>query len=325
MVRATAFQEGKFVMDAIPVIDVSGLTSEDVADRRKVAAQLGHACRGIGFFYVANHGIPATSREATFAAAHTFFGWPLETKEEFLFKGDRGFVAVEKEALDERAGHSDYKEALGIGLDLAADDPEVLAGKPFRGVNMWPTVPGWRETVLDYYDRCLALGRLIHRGFALDLDLQENFFEDKLDAPLATLRMLHYPLQPAGRPRTPDSGAGEHTDYGNLTVLATDGVAGLQVRTRNGDWVDAPYIPDTFICNIGDCLMRWTNDVYVSTPHRVGTPVRDRYSLAFFLDPNPDARVEVLAKCLAPGAYPKYPPISGADYLRERLDASRTA
>jgi isopenicillin N synthase-like dioxygenase len=113
-----------------------------------------------------------------------------------------------------------------------------------------------------------------------------------------------------------------HTDYGNLTILATDGVAGLQVRTRSGAWLDAPHIPGAFVCNIGDCLMRWTNDVYISTPHRVAIPVQDRYSVAFFLDPNPDARVEVLQACIAPGAASKYPPTTGANYLRERLTAT---
>jgi isopenicillin N synthase-like dioxygenase len=113
-----------------------------------------------------------------------------------------------------------------------------------------------------------------------------------------------------------------HTDYGNLTILATDGIAGLQVRTRSGAWLDAPHIPGAFVCNIGDCLMRWTNDVYISTPHRVAIPVQDRYSVAFFLDPNPDARVEVLQGCIAPGAVAKYRPTTGADYLRERLTAT---
>jgi isopenicillin N synthase-like dioxygenase len=113
-----------------------------------------------------------------------------------------------------------------------------------------------------------------------------------------------------------------HTDYGNLTILATDGIAGLQVRTRVGAWIDAPYIPGAFVCNIGDCLMRWTNDVYISTPHRVAIPIQDRYSVAFFLDPNPDARVEVLQGCIAPGAAAKYRPTTGADYLRERLTAT---
>jgi len=312
-------------MNAPPAIDVSGLASSKLSERAKVAAELGRACRGIGFFYSVNHGVPETMRDALFGAAETFFALPVPAKEEFSIMRsphNRGYVAIEQERLDQAAAHSDYKEAFNVGLELAADDPDVLAGKPFRGVNLWPSIPGWRETVLSYYDACWALGRRIHRGFALDLGLTEDFFEDKLDAPLATLRMLHYPLPPPGRERAPDSGAGAHTDYGNLTILATDGVAGLQVRTRSGTWLDAPHISGAFVCNIGDCLMRWTNDIYVSTPHRVAAPARDRYSVAFFLDPNPDARVEVLSSCLGPGVAPKYPPTNGADYIRELLTAT---
>src|SRR5579862_3306987 len=312
-------------MDALPVIDVSGLNSSNLSDRAAVAAELGSACRGIGFFYVSGHGISDSLRDALFSAARTFFAMPAAAKEENSIKRsphNRSYVALEAERLDQSAAHSDYKEAYNVGLELAAEDPEVLAGKPFRGVNLWPSISGWRETVLAYYDACWALGRLIHRGFSLDLGLPEDFFEDKLDAPLATLRMLHYPPQPSARDRAPDSGAGAHTDYGDLTILATDGVAGLQVRARDGAWIDAPHIPGTFVCNIGDCLMRWTNDLYVSTPHRVAIPLRDRYSAAFFLDPNPDARVEVLQSCLKAGVAPKYPPTTGADYIRERLTAT---
>ncbi len=275
-------------MNTVPVIDVSGLTSSNPTERRAVAVELGRACRGIGFFFAANHGIPDSLREAVFTASKTFFALPLREKNELSIlrsPHDRGYVALEGERLDQNSFVSDHKEAFNVGLELAADDPEVLAGKPFRGVNFWPTIPGWRQTVLDYFDACLALGRRIHRGFALDLGLVEDFFEDKLDAPLGTLRLLHYPPQAARQGSAPDSGAGTHTDYGNLTILATDGVAGLQVRARTGEWLDAPHIPDTFVCNVRDCLMRWTNDLYVSTPHRVGIPVRDRYSVAFFLDP----------------------------------------
>ena len=312
-------------MNRLPVIDVLGLTSPHLPDRAAVAAELGRACRQIGFFYVVNHGIPEAQRDALFAASRAFFAQPVSEKEKLSIKlspHNRGYVALQAERLDQTAAHSDHKEAFNVGLDLPPDNPEVLAGKPYRGVNLWPTLPGWRETVLAYYDACWALGRRIHRGFALDLGIAEDFFEDKLDSPLATLRILHYPPQVGTSDSAPDTGAGAHTDYGNLTILATDGVAGLQVRARDGAWIDAPHIPGAFVCNIGDCLMRWTNDIYVSTPHRVAIPTRDRYSAAFFLDPNPDARVEVLASCLAPGAAAKYPPTSGADYIRERLVAT---
>jgi len=314
-------------MPTLPVIDVSGLASGELAARAAVAAELGHACREIGFFYVVNHGIPQATSNAIFAASRTFFALPPAVKEECSIKRsphNRGYVGLEGERLNEYSTHSDHKEAFNVGLELTAEDPEVLAGKPFRGVNLWPEIPGWRETVLAYYDACWNLGRRIHHGFALDLGIAEDFFEDKFDAPMATLRMLHYPPQPQSQRQNlaPDSGAGTHSDYGNLTILATDGVAGLQVRARNGVWIDAPHIPEAFVCNIGDCLMRWTNDVYISTPHRVAVPVQDRYSVAFFLDPNPDARVEVLRACIAAGAAPKYQPISGAEYLRQRLTAT---
>lgn len=314
-------------MDSLPIIDVSGLASEDSAKRKEVAAQLGKACRGIGFFYIVNHGISDALRDATFAASRAFFALPDAAKEKLSQRGDdaRGYVAIGKERLDQSTELSDYKELYDVGFDLAADDPDVLARKPYRAVNVWPPIPDWRETALAYYDQCLELSRKIHRGFALDLGVDENFFDDKLDEPLATLRLLHYPLQPAGRPRTEGSGAGMHTDYGTLTILATDGVAGLQIRTRSAMWIDAPHIPGALICNIADCLMRWTNDVYVSTPHRVGAPPSERYSIAYFLDPNPEAMVEALPSCLAPGAKPKYPPISVLDYLTERLAAARTA
>ncbi len=141
---------------------------------------------------------------------------------------------------------------------------------------------------------------------ALPLD----FFADKIDEPLATLRLLHYPTTPPG-----EIGAGEHTDYGNVTLLATDDVGGLEVRTRAGEWVAAPPLAGAFIVNIGDCLMRWTNDVYVSTPHRViNASGRERYSIAYFFDPNPDALVEAIPSCIAPGETAKYPPILTADY-----------
>jgi isopenicillin N synthase-like dioxygenase len=310
-------------MAAIPVIDVSGLTSDREKERAAVAAALGGASREVGFFYVTGHGISRALRDRAFAATREFFALPLARKLEVSLKRsphNRGYVELEGERLKETAG-ADLKEAFNVGLELAPDNPEIRAGRPFRGVNLWPELAGFRATCLAYYDGCLSLGGLIHRGFARDLGLAEDFFADKLDAPMATLRLLHYPPKPADLP--PDrTGAGEHTDYGNLTILATDEVAGLQVRSRAGEWIEAPAIPDTFVCNIGDCLMRWTNDIYVSTPHRVVPPARDRYSIAFFLDPNPDTRVEVLPACLEPGEQAKYPPTTAAAYLRSRLDAT---
>jgi isopenicillin N synthase-like dioxygenase len=310
-------------MNAIPIVDVAGLRSPDVAERARVATAMGHAAREIGFLYVANHGIPADMLAEAFAASRRFFELPQAEKQALDIRRsphNRGYASAGTEQLDETAV-PDRKEAFNVGFDLAPDDPEVLAGAPFRGVNVWPALRGFRATMLAYFDACMRLSGLLHRGFARDLGLDEDFFAPLTDRPMATLRVLRYPARdPSAASDAP--GAGTHTDYGNITLLATDGVAGLEVRRRDGVWIDAPDIPGALIVNIGDLLMRWTNDVYVSTPHRVRQPARERHSIAFFMDPNPAAWVEVLPGCLAPGETARYRPISGADYLRSRLDAT---
>lgn len=310
-------------MQTIPVIDVAALGSPDEADRRRVAAAIGEACRGIGFFYVAGHGIPDDLIAAVFSRAADFFGRPTAEKAALSIETsphNRGYVGLGGESLDP-SKPADLKEAYNIGLELPADDPEVVAGRPLRGLNQWPADAGFRATMLAYFDAVLDLGRRLHTGFSIDLGLAEDHFAAALERPAAILRLLHYPPRPAVIAEG-QAGAGEHTDYGNLTLLMVDGVAGLEVRTREGVWVDAPHIPGTFVCNIGDCLMRWTNDVYVSTPHRVRPPERERTSVAFFLDANPDARVEALSGCVSAERPARYPPISAGEYLLQRLDAT---
>jgi isopenicillin N synthase-like dioxygenase len=304
-------------MERLPVIDAAEL------DDARLGGQVGEAARGVGFFYLTGHGIDPALMAAVFAGSAEFFALPSAVKARQLVKlspHNRGYVGLREESLDPAKG-ADNKEAYNIGLELAADDPEVTAGMPFRGVNLWPDLVGWREIMLAYFNAVWALGRRLNRGIARDLGIGADFFEDKFDRPMATLRLLHYPAQGPGREAA--IGAGEHTDYGNLTLLMTDEVGGLEVKRRDGGWIPAPHIPGAFICNIGDCLMRWTNDVYVSTPHRVvNRSGRERYSVAFFLDPNPDVEVACLPTCLEAGRPAKYQPVTAADFLRGRLDAT---
>ncbi len=306
-------------MTDIPMIDVSGLRSDLMSDRLAVAAQLHQACRNTGFFYATGHGVDHVLMDSVFAAAKRFFALPMAEKQALslkLSRSNNGYGDLGSEHLDADSP-PDINESFNIGLELPADHPQVLAELECRGPNLWPDLPDWREPLLNYFAACLDLGQLIHRGFALDLGLAENFFEDKLNTPMAVLRLLRYPASRASA--APGQwGAGEHTDYGNLTLLATDSVAGLQLKTRSGIWVDAPSIPYAFTCNIGDCLMRWTNDAYVSTPHRVAPPDRERYSIPFFLDPNPDALVSTIEGFGAS----KYLPILAADYVKARFDAT---
>ena len=311
----------------IPVIDIQSLYGSDRPEIARTASLIGDACRGIGFFYIKGHGLSLEDIAALFATSHEFFALAEDVKKQVEISpatGNRGYVPMRGEALDP-SKPADLKEAFNIGLDLAADDPELAAGAPFRALNLWPEQPGFRESMLDYFDTALDIGRRLHMAFAADLGLEPDHFEDKLDRPLATLRLLHYPPQP-GVVEDGQMGAGAHTDYGCVTLLLTDEVGGLEVRTRSGDWIKAPYSPGAFVCNIGDCLMRWTNDTYVSTPHRVLSPAgRERYSIAFFLDPNPDAIVECLPTCSGPGNPPRYAPIRGDDYLESRLNPTYKA
>lgn len=303
----------------IPIIGLADLWSPDRARRAAVAAEIGAACRGLGFFLVRDHGVAPAVRDGAFGAARWFFAQSAADKEACAIEQsphNRGYVRLGAETLDPASGQADAKEAFNIGLELAADDARVLAGEPFRGVNLWPDAPAFRSASLAYFEAVWALGVRLHSAFALDLGLEEPWFAPHFNAPMATLRMLRYP------PGGDGFGAGAHTDYGSATLLATNGAPGLQVRTRAGAWIDAPHAPNTFIVNIGDCLMRWTNDVYVSTPHRVRAPDIERLSIAFFLDPNPDSMITPLPPCVTAERPPGYPPIRAAAYLAERLDAT---
>ena len=310
-------------MNAIPVIDVATMGD----NYARLGAALGHAARDIGFFCITGHGVAPSLIDAVFAQSRIFFAQDVAAKDALSIRHsphNRGYVALGEERLD-ASKPGDVKAAFNIGLDMSFDHPEVLAGKPFRGANVWPdadALPEFKPAMLVYFAACHALGMHLHRALAHDLGVAENFFDDKLDQPLATLRLLHYPPRPEHL-EPGQIGAGEHTDYGNITLLATDDAGGLEVRTRSGDWISPPTIPGALICNIGDCLMRWTNDVYVSTPHRVVNPMgRERYSIAFFLDPNPDAVVDCLPSCVTAERPARYASTTGAAYLKSRLDAT---
>jgi isopenicillin N synthase-like dioxygenase len=301
----------------IPVLDWQRFASGKDGDG--FVRDLGRACRETGFFLITGHGIAEDLITDVFAKSDAFFARPMAEKAKVDIRNNphnRGWACEGSEALDETSGQMDRKEAFNVGLDLAADDPRVLNGEPFRGVNVWPEVEGFRDTMLAYYAAVHRLAVALHGAFERDLGLPDGFFAPHFDAPLATLRVLSYPASPDGV----GIGAGAHTDYGSVTMLMTDGVGGLQVKPRGQDWIDAPHVPGAFVVNIGDCLMRWSNDIYVSTPHRVLPPKTARRSIAFFLDPNPDSVITAL-----PGTgEAKYAAITGADYLRSRLDATYT-
>ena len=200
----------------------------------------------------------------------------------------RGYFAVGDELT---SGKPDRKEGLYFGVELPADHPAVLAGTPLHGQNLFPEIPGFREVVLEYMAALTQLGHRLMAALALSLGLDESYFADRYTGdPLVLFRIFNYPASPAAASEA-SWGVGEHTDYGMLTILRQDDSRRLQVKSRSR-WIDAPPIPGSFICNIGDMLDRLTRGIYRSTPHRVlNSTDRDRMSLAFFFDPNYGAEV----------------------------------
>jgi len=323
-----ALRAARIPLDQIPVVDFAPFLHGSPAERRAVARGIGEACRNIGFFYLVNHGVPAELTRRTFAEARRFFDLPVEKKQEIAIEKSpchRGYFGMGGENLDPRKQRyaGDLKEGIKIGRDLALDHPLVKAGTPLHGPDQWPTgLPGWRETMQECYEALVKLGREIMHAFALALGLPEDYFDRWLTGPMATLGPLHYPPHP-GRITEERLGAGAHTDFGCLTILAQDPVGGLQVRNSAGQWIDAPYIEGSFVVNIGDMMERWTNGIFSSTLHRViNTSGKDRYSLPFFFDPNFDADLTCLATCQGPDRPAKYPPTTGGQHLLDMINAT---
>jgi isopenicillin N synthase-like dioxygenase len=308
---------------SIPVIDVAPLYGEDLEAAQRVAAQIRRASVEVGFFYVSGHRVSRELMRSTLKAAKSFFAKPEAAKRAIQVNGaHRGYVPFAQSKLG-RTYEPDLKESFNFAYPFEPEDPEVQAGTPLIGVNQWPVgEDSWREVVEDYYAAVFDLGQRVLEGFALALGAPRDFFRDMYRRPLVRARLLHYPPQPAGAAEN-QFGAAPHTDWGNMTILWQDDVGGLQVKNRAGQWIDAPYIEGTFVINIGDMLERWSNDLFVSTPHRVvNASGRERYSIPVFYDPDFDTVVECLPNCSSAENPPKYPKTVAGEYITAKYDGA---
>ncbi|MEL6675936.1 MAG: 2-oxoglutarate and iron-dependent oxygenase domain-containing protein [Bacteroidota bacterium] len=278
----------------VPIIDLAPLI-QNTSQKSEVGKALKQACRTHGFFYVVGHGVSEDLQQKLETLSAAFFALPLEEKMQIRMalggKAWRGYFPVGDELT---SGKPDLKEGLYLGRETAADDPRVQAGELLMGPNLFPAaLPELGPTILEYMAAVEQVGHHLMRGLALSLDLDENFFQQHYTTdPLTLFRIFHYP--PAATSTASYWGVGEHTDYGLLTILKQDQVGGLQINSQ-GQWIPAPFVPNSFICNIGDMLERMTGGYYVSTPHRVlNASGQGRFSYPFFFDPNLDAQIEPL-------------------------------
>jgi isopenicillin N synthase-like dioxygenase len=321
----------------VPVIDIAPFRLGGAADKAAVAAAVDRACRDIGFLVIAGHGVDAALIERTRAVARDFFALPLAEKQRVARPAPhvtRGYIGLHDESLarsrDPMAAGSDLNESLMIGPVDAPPPAVAAAGGAHFAPNLWPERPAELRAVWsDYYRATGALAATVMRIFAVALGRPEGFFDDKIDHHISRLRVRHYPAQRVA-PAPGQIRAGAHSDYGSLTLLATeDRPGGLQVCNAAGDWRDVPIVPGTFIVNIGDLMARWTNDRWVSTLHRVVNPPRSvedagdadtsRVSLVFFHNPNHDAEI----RSLDDGAPAKYPPTTSGEHLRRLFTATQ--
>lgn len=279
---------------SVPIIDISPLVQAD--EQQQVAADaIGQACRTHGFFYVIGHGVSEVLQDQLEAQSRAFFAQDIDTKQQIRMplagKAWRGYFPVGGELT---SGKPDIKEGLYFGIELDENDPRVKARLPLHGPNLFPkNLPGFRETVLAYMDKMTELGHTIMRGIALSLGLPADFFAKNYTGdPLTLFRIFNYPDPPTHAKKQQLWGVGEHTDYGVLTILKQDDAGGLQVKSQS-QWIEAPPIPNSFVCNIGDMLDRLTKGLYKSTPHRVlNSSKKDRLSFPFFFDPNFQAEIK---------------------------------
>ena len=304
----------------LPVIDIAGLSSPDLADRKAVAARLRAACLHNGFFYISNHGVDETLVGDVLAEAAAFFALPPETKAEVdksRSRANRGYEPLQGQTLEPGAP-PDLKEGYYIGPEHAPDDARVLAGLFNHGPNQWPASrPRFQPVMQAYLDVMMTLAARMMGGIALSLDLPEDYFAPYCRDAMGTVRLLHYPPQPPqGNPA--QMGAGAHTDFGGLTLLRQHEIGGLQVWDQaSGGWIHADPLPATFVVNLGDMIARWTNDHYRSTLHRVvNISGKERYSVPFFYTGNYAHEVACIPTCLGPGEQPKFPPITVEEHMR---------
>ncbi|HTA64330.1 MAG TPA: 2-oxoglutarate and iron-dependent oxygenase domain-containing protein [Xanthomonadaceae bacterium] len=308
--------------NTIPTLDIRRYDN----DRDAFVSDLGAAYREWGFAGIRGHGIAQSLIDDAYDAFARFFALPLDVKMRYHVAGGggaRGYTPFGIETAKD-AQYPDLKEFWHVGREL----PAQLTGNPKPSdklfSNLWPAgISGFREHSLALYEALDALGVRVLSALALHIGLPADWFADKVDHGNSILRSIHYP--PIVSPEIPNVRAGAHEDINLITLLVGASAAGLEVKSRRGDWVPFTSEGDTIVVNIGDMLQRLSNHLYPSTTHRVVNPPgeaarKPRYSVPYFLHPNPEFLIRTLPQCVDADHPDRYPvPITAHDYLMERL------
>lgn len=313
---------------SVPIVDISGLRSSDLEERRRVATEIGSAASEVGFLYISGSGIDESLFDRMLEATKAFFALPVEEKMRSYIGSSRchrGYVPVGEEGVE--SGTPDLKEAFDTALDLPADDPDYLAGNPMLGPNTWPELPGFATAVTAYYEAVIGVGEQLLWAFAVALGEDPDVFSRHATKTPSQLRLVHYPFNAEAQDGL---GIGAHTDYECFTLLKPT-APGLEVLNGAGEWIDVPPVPGTFVVNIGDLLELWTNGAFVATSHRVRKVVEERYSFPLFFNVDYDTEVRPLPQFASADGRTR-PPLRAGEhlfaqtaqtfrYLRNRIDS----
>ena len=300
--------------EQVPVLDLDRLGSD-------LVKEAGDAYRKYGFCGFINHGLPDRIVNDAYEVFRQFFALPVEVKMRYraMAGGQRGYTPFGVEQARDQSV-PDLKEFWHVGREVGAENPwpDILEPNP------WPLeIPGFHEKAYALYCALDELGKRILQLIAQSVGLERGWFDQRIELGNSVLRAIHYP--PIVDRQTPAVRAARHEDINLITLLIGSNEEGLQILSRNGAWIPVTSIPGTIVVNIGDMMQRLTNHVLPSTPHRVINPAgvksdQPRYSIPFFMHPNPDFTIETLPQCISeerPNLYPQ--PITANEFLMERL------
>jgi len=302
----------------VPVIDFNQYGTGDPTIQAALTDEVDSALSKIGFMSLTNLGIDAELLRRVFAASQAFFHGDLATKSAYAYRSaseNFGYQGLCEEHLDPLQP-ADLKETFTMRnvVHYSLDD------------SRWPSLE-FRNLIQAFYQECIDGAYKVQRVLADALGLDSDFFVQYHNGENITLRLLYYPDTCANEIADTQLGAGEHTDYGLLTLLFQDDVGGLEVRDADNQWQAVDYVESAIIVNSGDLLERWTNGRYRSTWHRVKPKIghRERFSIAIFVDPDSATPVSVLDSCVTANNPALYGPITAGEHLQQKILATHGA
>ena len=342
-------------IDKFPIIDISSFLSSTKSNRTRhnhqtLVNELIDVSSNVGFFYITgfNDIVPQSLISNTFSQLRLFFDLPLEEKLKihvnttpylrgYMSPGDQGYYGLDdtdkrhdihyndseklQKDLEQKEIITDMKEVFTMGTELA------LTHKNFHqllfGPNIFPlsaVLPDFERVIKEYYNSVLALSNELYQLFAISLNMDCAYFDDKIKEGMNSMNCIYYMSLPEDkRVSVNQFGIGEHTDYECFTLLLQDeeSPSGLEVLMDNGEWKRYEPIKNTFVVNFGDIMARWSNDMFRSTVHRAVNDVyRERYSIAFFRHCDFDIKVTNL-KC---DETAKYKDVIAGQHMLERVE-----